>query len=107
MRQEVLQLNAARGKAGGTLGEAEAAGVSKGHRDVRATGRRFPAVGKGCGRSLHQAADAREVVAHDLVEVTTQTCRDRRILPNLIRSSTQSDRADLTTNVSTSVIICL
>lgn len=82
------------GRAGSTLGEAEAAGMSKGHRDVRAAGRCFPAVGKGGGRSLHQAADAREVVSHDLVEITTQTCRDRRIVPRLIRLLTPSDRAD-------------
>lgn len=74
MRQEVLKIKATGGKAGSTLGEAEATGMSKGHCHVRATGRCFPAVGKGCSRSLHQAADAREVIGHDLVEITTQTC---------------------------------
>lgn len=94
MRQEVLQIKAMGGKAGSTLVEAEATGMSKGHCDVRATGQCFPAVGKGCSCSLHQAADAREVVGHDLVEITTQTCRDSRIVPNLIRLLTQSDHAD-------------
>lgn len=110
MGQEVVQVKAVGGVAGSTLGEAEATGVSKGHSDVRAAGRCFPAVGKGCSRSLHQAADAREVIGHDLVEVTTQACRDGRILLNLIRLLTHSDHADhllVTTSLSTSVIICL
>lgn len=94
VRQEVVRIKATGAKAGSTLGEAEATGMPKGHCDVRAAGRCLPAVGEGCGRSLHQAADAREVIGHDLVEVTTQTCRGRRIVPNLIRLLTQSDRAD-------------
>lgn len=94
MRQEVLQIKATGGEAGSTLGEAEAAGMSEGQCDVRATGRCFPAVGEGRSRSLHQAADAREVIGHDLVEVPTQTCRDRRVVLNLIRLLTQSDHVD-------------
>lgn len=94
VRQEVVQGKAVGGAAGSTLGEAEATGVSKGQCDVRATGRCFPAVGEGCSCSLHQAAEAHEVVGHDLVEVTTQTCRDGRNVPNLIRLLTQSNHAD-------------
>lgn len=57
-----------------TPGDVLAAGISKMRLDIMTAVVSFPALGKCCNSSLHQAAVHSEVITGVVVEVPTQSC---------------------------------